>query len=59
MKYDDPLYQTVAATTIGGAILEWWALALAIPGAAYYCILIAEKMLGKPIKEWFKKNETR
>ena len=56
MKLDDGVLQTAALTSISGAILTWWPLALAIPGAVYYCLLIGEKISGKSVKEWFKKN---
>lgn len=45
--------QILAAGSITGAILTWWPLIFAIPGAIYYCILIAEKLSGKPASEWF------
>jgi hypothetical protein len=58
MKLDDPLFQTSAVATIGGALFEWWPLILAIPGAVYYILLIGEKISGKPVKDWFQDEES-
>ena len=48
--------QALAAGSIAGAILTWWPLIFAIPGAVYYCILVAEKLTGKPASKWFNRN---
>lgn len=49
--------QILAMGSIGGAILTWWPLVFAIPGAVYYLILIAEKFTGKPAKDWFRNDK--
>lgn len=43
--------QTAATTAIGGSILGWWPVILAVPAAIYYLILIIEKITGMPLSE--------
>ena len=45
------LKQSVAATSITGAILTWWPIFFAIPGFVYYCILVYEKCTGKNLND--------
>lgn len=51
------LRQGIAASSIAGAILTWWPLIFAIPGAIYYCVLLIEKFTGKAASSWFKHEE--
>lgn len=43
--------QATAATAIGGSILGWWPVILAVPAALYYIILIVEKVSGRSFSE--------
>ena len=43
--------QVTAATAIGGSLMGWWPILLAIPAAIYYIILIVEKITGRSLSE--------
>jgi hypothetical protein len=43
--------QITAASAIGGSILGWWPVILAIPAAVYYLILIIEKVTGRSLSD--------
>jgi predicted PurR-regulated permease PerM len=43
--------QVTAATAIGGSLLGWWPVILAVPAALYYIILIVEKISGRSFSE--------
>lgn len=36
----DPATQALAMSLVSGAIMHWYPLALGLPGAIYYCMLI-------------------
>lgn len=36
----DPATQALAWSLISGAIMHWYPLALGLPGAVYYCVLL-------------------
>ena len=43
--------QATAVTAIGGGLMGWWPILLAIPAAVYYLILIVEKVSGRRLSE--------
>jgi predicted PurR-regulated permease PerM len=43
--------QATAVTAIGGSLMGWWPILLAVPAAVYYIILIIEKVTGRSLSD--------
>ena len=56
MRDDNTIYQLLAGSTTVGTLLGVLPVLLAIPAAAYYLILIYEKISGKKLSELFRRK---